>query len=211
MELTVHEVVTGRWLENCYIVHADSSDAVIIDPGADPERIEESVEAAQVDVKAIFLTHGHFDHIGAAAYLRRRYDAPCYLHHADHKLVRSVNLYGSLFQANESVEVPHVDALPEPMGEPITMAGLSIEAIATPGHTRGGVCFRIGDVLFSGDTFHRGRAGRVDLPGGNADQLAASLQHLSTLAPEIRVRPGHGDETSIGAELNGALAARATA
>jgi glyoxylase-like metal-dependent hydrolase (beta-lactamase superfamily II) len=207
--LTIHEVVTGRWLENCYVVHAGRGEAVIIDPGADLDRIEACVNQAEVEVKAILLTHGHFDHIGAAEGLRSRYGVPCFLHQADHKLVRSVNFYRSIFESKQPIEVPQVDALPE-SDTPLTLAGLSIEPIHTPGHTRGGVCYRIDDELFTGDTLHRGRAGRVDLPGGSAEHLAASLHHLSTLPADIRVHPGHGETTSIGAELSGTPAAGVT-
>ncbi len=207
MAITIRAVVTGRWLENCYVVHTGDGEGVIIDPGADADRIDAYVKDAGVEVKAMLLTHGHFDHIGAAETLRKGYNVPCYLHQADHKLVRSVNFYRSVFESKESIEVPQVAALPAPIS-PLTLAGLSIEAIHTPGHTRGGVCYRIGDDLFTGDTFHRGRSGRVDLPGGNAEQLAASLHELSKLAPHVTVHPGHGEPTTIGTESGGALAGR---
>ncbi len=202
MALTIHAVVTGRWFENCYLVHAGQGEGIIIDPGADAEKIAACVTDAGVVVKAMLLTHGHFDHIGAAETLRERYNVPCHLHQADHKLVRSVNFYRLIFESTDPIEVPQVAALPTP--NPLTLAGLSIEAIHTPGHTRGGVCYRIGDDLFSGDTFHRGRVGRVDLPGGNAEQLAASLHALGALPPDVRVHPGHGEPTTIGSEMEGA-------
>ncbi len=206
MELTIHRVVTGPWHENCYVAHADATQAIIIDPGADLEKIEACVGEAGLGVKAVLLTHGHFDHIGAVAALRKRYDVPCLLHQADHKLVRRANLYRMIFDSKDPIEVPLVEALPEPKAAPLTLAGLRIETIPAPGHTPGGVCLRIGDDLFSGDTILRGRAGRVDLPGGNAKQLAASLKRLRALPAETRVHPGHGDATTIGTELEGALA-----
>lgn len=208
MGLTIHRVVTGRWRENCYVVHANAGEALVIDPGADQEKIEACVEDAGLEVRAILLTHGHFDHIGAVAALRRRYDVPCLLHQADHKLVRRANLYRMLFDSKEMIETPTVDPFPEPEATTLTLAGFDIELIATPGHTQGGVCFKIGDDLFSGDTFHQGKPGRIDLPGGNAAQLAASLERLRALPVETRVHPGHGDPTTIGAELEGALAAK---
>jgi hydroxyacylglutathione hydrolase len=206
MTLTIHRVVTGRWRENCYVAHDDDGDAVIVDPGADAPAIDACIDDLGLHVKAILLTHGHFDHIGAVAPLRERHGVPSLLHEHDHKLVRRANLYRTIFDADEPIELPSVDSLPADW-VPFTIDQLTIEAIHTPGHTPGGVCYRIGADLFSGDTFHRGQAGRVDLPGGDARQLANSLVLLRGLAPGIRVHPGHGASTTIGAEVDsGALA-----
>ena len=202
MTLTIQRVVTGPWQENCYVAHEDGGEAVIIDPGANVDDIDRCVAGTGLEVAAILLTHGHFDHIGAVAALRTRYGVPCLLHEADHKLVRRANLYRMVFDADEPIEVPAVDSLPADEAT-FSAAGLEIETIHTPGHTDGGVCFRIGGDLFSGDTFHRGRLGRVDLPGGNAEQLAKSVGLLRSLPAETRVHPGHGDATTIGAELDG--------
>lgn len=202
MTLTIHRVVTGRWRENCYVAHDEDGDAVIIDPGADEAAIHGYIDELALHVKAILLTHGHFDHIGAVAPLRERYGVPSLLHEHDHKLVRRANLYRTIFDADEPIEIPSVDSLPADW-EPFTIDQLAIEAIHTPGHTPGGVCYRIGVDLFSGDTFHRGRVGRTDLPGGNAEQLSDSIGRLRALAPEIRVHPGHGASTTIGAEVDG--------
>lgn len=202
MTLTIHKIATGRWRENCYVVHGASDQAAIIDPGADCDEIEACIAEVGLEVKLILLTHGHFDHIGAVAALRRRHGVPCLLHLDDHKLVRRANLYRLLFESDEPIEVPAVDPLS--VGEAsFTIAGMKVEAIHTPGHTPGSVCFLIGDDLFSGDTFHRGRCGRVDLPGGDAEELARSLERLRGLAPDIRVHPGHGDETTVGVEVDG--------
>lgn len=207
MTLTIHRVVTGRWRENCYVAHDDAGEAFVVDPGADAATIDTCITELGLRVRAILLTHGHFDHIGAVAALRERHRVPCLLHEHDHKLVRRANLYRAIFDSDDPIEVPSVDPLPADW-DPFTIAELPIEAIHTPGHTPGGVCFRIGDDLFSGDTFHQGQVGRVDLPGGDAQQLANSLAQLRTLAPEIRVHPGHGAATTIGAEAEGgALAA----
>ena len=208
MALTVLKVVTGRWRENCYLVYAEDAEALIIDPGADFEKIETCVEDAKLQVTRILLTHGHFDHIGAAAALGKRYGVPCHAHPADHKLIRRANFYRMLFDSKEPIEIPTVEVIPERGTSSMSIAGFGIETIHTPGHTQGGVCFRIGDDLFSGDTFHHGVAGRVDLPGGNADRLAISLQQLRTLPASLCVYPGHGPTTTIGAELDGALTDR---
>lgn len=207
MGLTIHKVVTGRWRENCYLAHDGAGDAVVIDPGADLETIGTCITERALSVKAILLTHGHFDHIGAVAALRKAHGVECMLDENDHKLVRRANLYRMLFDSDDPIEIPTVEALP-PGETPFSIAGIVIEALRTPGHTPGGVCFRIGDDLFSGDTFHRGQRGRVDLPGGDAEQLAASLQRLRGLPPHLRVHPGHGEETTIGVECeSGALVA----
>lgn len=207
MTLMVHTVVTGRWRENCYVVHEDGQrDAVVIDPGAAIDEIQACIAEEALEIGAILLTHGHFDHIGAVSALRRLHGVDCLVHPDDQKLVRRANLYRAIFDADEPIEIPSVEPLPIGQSS-FGIAGLDIEAIHTPGHTPGGVCFRIGDDLFSGDTFHRGRTGRVDLPGGDAAELARSIKRLGRLAPGIRVYPGHGAETTIGAECeSGALA-----
>jgi glyoxylase-like metal-dependent hydrolase (beta-lactamase superfamily II) len=202
MALTIHTIATGRWRENCYLVHGADDQIVIIDPGADCEEIEACIAGVGLDVGIILLTHGHFDHIGAVAELRRRHEVPCLLHADDHKLVRRANLYRLLFESEEPIEVPAVDPLT--VGHvAYRVAGMDVQAIHTPGHTPGSVCIRIGDDLFSGDTFHQGRQGRVDLPGGDAEELARSVERLRGLEPHVRVHPGHGAGTTVGAELDG--------
>jgi glyoxylase-like metal-dependent hydrolase (beta-lactamase superfamily II) len=202
----VHRIETGRWRENCYVLVANNGEAVVIDPGADAAEIHSLIETTGVSVKAVLLTHGHFDHIGAVAELRRLYEIPCFLHPDDRPLVRRANLYRALFDADEPIEIPVVDSLDSERRH-VVVGSLRAEVLLTPGHTPGSVCFRIGDELFSGDTFHRGVVGRTDLPGGSPAMLARSLETLRRLPPEVRVHPGHGDATTIGAEVErGALA-----
>jgi hydroxyacylglutathione hydrolase len=203
--VAVHRIETGRWRENCYVLVAGNGEAVVIDPGADAGSIHSLIEATGVSVTAVLLTHGHFDHIGAVAELGRRHEVPCLLHPDDRALVRRANFYRALFEADDPIEIPIVELL-ESEARHLLVGSLDVEVLPTPGHTPGSVCLRIGDELFSGDTFHRGVVGRTDLPGGNPDLLAGSLEMLRRLPSEIRVHPGHGEATTIGAELDsGAL------
>jgi glyoxylase-like metal-dependent hydrolase (beta-lactamase superfamily II) len=200
-----HEVITfvnGKWRENCYIVGSITGDALVIDPGSQPEEIVELLEGRAWRVHAILNTHAHYDHIGAVAALMTRYSAPFYLHAADERLLRSANLYRMLFESREAVRIPSVTHDISQLPPTFSSGPFEISWIATPGHTPGSVCLRIGNVLFSGDTLMHNAVGRTDLPGANREQLLASVRKLMELPPETIVCGGHGPRTTLEAELS---------
>lgn len=185
----------GSIQANAYILYDDArDDCLVIDPGAEPEGIR--LACAGKRLAAILLTHGHADHTGAVADLRSP-EAPVFIHAADAQMLAnpSLNLF-AMVGGRESQGEPDF-CLEE---GPFELAGLSIEALHTPGHTPGSCCFQIGDILFTGDTLFRNGVGRTDLPGGDAQALRASLSRLLALGEDIVVCPGHGGETTIGAE-----------
>jgi hydroxyacylglutathione hydrolase len=191
----VKTIAVGPLQANCYIVSRPGrEDCVLIDPGAEPERI---LQAAGKRVAAVLLTHGHFDHIGAVAGVLKE-DTPLYIHPLDEGMLRdpAKNL-GQLMGMPLALSAP---AAPVGEGDILHAGGMAFSVLHTPGHTPGGVCYRLGDVLFSGDTlFHRGY-GRTDFPGGDWGALYLSLKRLLALGPEVRVCPGHSEETTIGIE-----------
>lgn len=185
----------GALEANAHILFAPAGkDALVIDPGAEPDRIRAALDGRRL--AGILLTHGHADHIGAVSALRGP-DTPVYIHAMDAEMLTNPALsLSSMFGLPPSQGA--ADVLME--AGPITIAGLSLEVIHTPGHTPGGACFRCGDDLFTGDTLFKQGYGRTDFPGGDVRQLARSIRDLLALDAHVRVHPGHGDSTTIGAE-----------
>lgn len=184
MELT--ELTLGLYQTNCYIVHAPGSrTCCIIDPGYEAATILHKVEALGLEVEAILLTHGHFDHVGAVAEIAAETDCHVYISAADLSLPPMIT-GGKLYYTHTY-----------PAGGSVAAAGLTFRVIPAPGHTPGSVCLVCGDVMFSGDTLFCGSCGRTDLPGGNHRQILSSLATLAALPGNYRVYPGHGSSTEL--------------
>ncbi len=174
--------------------------AAIIDaPQGLEEQIASRIEDLSLTPEFLLLTHSHWDHTADAAFLKKKWDLSLYVHKFDAPNVENPGSDG----LPVLIDVPkaEVDHFLED-GQKIQVGELSIEVIHTPGHTPGGVCFYLKDhnVLFSGDTLFRGAIGRLDLPTAESEKMWVSLEKLAQLSPNTRVIPGHGDETTIGAE-----------
>ena len=198
----VERIKTGAWRENCYVVFNKTRDALIIDPGADAEKIDSFLVKNNLSVSAILNTHGHYDHIGAVEYLQQKYSAKFYLHSSDLKLVQSANLYVTLFEGKGFIKIPEIDIFTDELDSQITINNFTITFLESPGHTNGSICIMIEDVLFTGDTLLKNALGRVDLPGGNEETLKKSLAKTINLPSNIKIFPGHGKETTIDNEKN---------
>ena len=191
--------------ECCYVVWDETLEAVIIDPGfygpREEGRLASFVEEKGLKPVKILLTHGHFDHMMALSDVVARWGVPVYMHPADKMQLERAAVWcrglGLEFK-------PYTGALNDLSdGDVISFGHSSLEVIATPGHTQGGVCFlsRTDNVLFSGDTLFAGSIGRTDNPGGDYDRLIESIvTKLLPLDGDTTVLPGHGPATSIGYE-----------
>lgn len=187
--MKIRKIPVGMLQENCYFVSDENGETAVIDPGDEADRLLGLLQGGGLTPRCILLTHGHFDHVGAAAALAERYHCPVYLHEADRAL--PARLTGG--------PLPQTRALHE--GDELAVGALRFRVLETPGHSAGSVSLLCGDALFSGDTiFAGGSWGRTDFPGGSEPALRASLRRLAALPPQTRVFPGHGPETTIAAE-----------
>lgn len=180
---------------NCYfLVDTDSEPNVmaIIDPGDEPEAIQEAAEETGAAVRMILLTHGHYDHTTAVPPLHRIWpDAEIYIHRADAQGAGSY-LYPMV---NHVEDLKFYDE-----GDTLTLGTLTIHVMHTPGHSPGSVTLQVGDVLFTGDTLFCGSCGRTDLAGGSYAQIMASLKRLGQLEGNYHVCPGHDRTSTLEAE-----------
>jgi hydroxyacylglutathione hydrolase len=193
----------GPVQENCYIVRRPgATEAVIVDPGDEAERILGALESLGVEqVPAILITHTHFDHIGAVAPVAKATGAPVYCPELEIQVLANIMDFVPWpgFGPFESYDADHTVA----GGDTLELAGLTFEVVFTPGHSPGHVTYAIRgeDALFSGDVLFQGSVGRVDLPGGDWPTLLTSIGSLtSTFPPETTVYPGHMGITTLGQE-----------
>lgn len=177
-DLSVHVVVTAPpWYENCYLVtHTPSASLTVIDPGGDAPKILDAIKAIGATPRAIWLTHGHGDHLGAAKALEDAFDIRTYAHRDENSTIAGA---GGLIQKITG-ETPILPARVTPFeGEPeLDLGGHCVRVIHTPGHTPGGVVYDFGAFAMTGDTLFRQGVGRTDLPGGNRRTLVHSITRL---------------------------------
>lgn len=201
MKYTIQTIVCGAYQENAYLLCPEGrQDCVLVDPGDDLAALRRALQVSGRKLGGILLTHGHFDHMLAAAPLRAETGADVYIHSADAEMLTrpEINAYDSGCASMPCPEEIETRAL----GENVELCGLRFQVLSTPGHSRGSVCFydAENEVLFSGDTLFCAGFGRMDFYGGSHSEMRASLRALFRLPEQTKVYPGHGEATHIGRE-----------
>lgn len=191
----------GMVRTNCYgLMNKQTKEMILIDPGDSPETIVAMVDQMQGKPVAVFLTHGHFDHILAVKEIKEKYGIPIYAGKEEADVLAEVSLNKTDVMRRPISVYP--DVLVDDLEE-LTMAGFSVQVLHTPGHTKGSVCYYFPEekLLVSGDTLFRESVGRTDLPTGNTGQIIESVRRLIQMIPEdVDVLPGHESATTIGHE-----------
>lgn len=190
----------GELQTNCYLAYSASSrECFIIDPGGEAERITALIAGEKLLPRAVVLTHGHPDHLGAARVLMDRFHLPLWVHAADEEAMHSADGRGlaAMFGAEPLPAAGRLLA----DNDRLALAGLELKVIHSPGHSPGSILLYGEGLLFTGDTLFRGDVGRTDLPGGDEEELRNSLEKIGSFPPDTIILPGHGESSRLDAEL----------
>ena len=196
MAYRVTEITFPGFTANCYlVVDEDTNEAFLIDPGAYGIRQSEYIKSQGVNLRYILLTHGHYDHILGVKQFKEDFSAKVAIHPDDedclHSSLKSLAIIHRLKVCETDADILVTDGVKLPFGD------TEIEVVHTPGHTKGSVCYKLGDMLFSGDTLFKDNIGRCDLPGGSLKVMLESMKKLKALQGDCKVYSGHGKPTTL--------------
>jgi glyoxylase-like metal-dependent hydrolase (beta-lactamase superfamily II) len=196
-EMIVKTIPVGPLEANCYILaDEETKQAIIVDPGDEPDMILEQAEGFKV--LFVVLTHAHFDHVGAVNDIKEATGAEVALHEADFAVYETAKDHAAFW--GFEIEPPDMPTLALHDGDEFLVGNLSFAVIHTPGHSPGGMCIYTEGALITGDTLFAGSVGRTDLQGGDISAMKASFRRLMGLPDETTVFPGHGPTSTIGIE-----------
>lgn len=192
--MEVEKMPNGLLATNTYfVINEDTNETVIIDPASASNNMINYIESEKLVPKAVFITHGHFDHIGGVEMLREKYGVEVYIHKNDADSVLDNPDY-KVFKEN-FLKTPAENNVVD--GNIINCAGMQFEVLHTPGHSEGSVCYKCEDVLFTGDTLFKEEIGRLDFPGGSVEDMRKSIEKLKAIKEDMVVHPGHGESSSL--------------
>ncbi len=197
--MIVKKLTVGPLEENCYIISDETTkQAIVVDPGDEPDRIIELVENDGLKITSIICTHAHFDHIGAAGDIKRATGAQLLLHRDDIELYDGAKDQAA-FWGLDIHDIPLPDGYLEE-GSVLDVGNMTFRVLHTPGHSPGGICLYGEGIVITGDTLFRDSVGRTDFQGGDMAKLRKSFKRLLELPEETTVLSGHGSDTTIGRE-----------
>jgi glyoxylase-like metal-dependent hydrolase (beta-lactamase superfamily II) len=189
------------FMENCYLIGSvEKSEAVLIDPGEEADLFLRRLDHEKLELRQIWLTHGHVDHLDGVHRVCKETGAEIYLHPEDRMLYDAYGAQRAKYglQATETPPPPHHDLS---HGDELGVGEFTYTVRHVPGHSKGGVAFVGHGAVFCGDALFTGSIGRTDLPGGDMDTLLTSIrEQLLSLPDDTVVYPGHGPETTVGTE-----------
>ncbi|MBC63278.1 MAG: hypothetical protein CL746_02990 [Chloroflexi bacterium] len=198
--MQISNIIVGELYTNCYVI-SNNSECIIIDPGAEPDKIIDFLESMKLTPKLLISTHYHADHVGGVKNLVEKYDVEFAIGKNDLNFLDAQPAWVSnLISTYEKPISPNILLLG---GETINLLDLDIKIISTPGHSPGSICIYVENSIFTGDTLFKNGIGRGDLPGGDINQEITSIKDkIFQLPNDIDVFPGHGDKTKIINEKN---------
>lgn len=194
--MKIETFVVGQLQNNCYIIYdQDTRESLVVDPGDEPDRVQDFIKESGLTIKYIVCTHAHFDHIGALLEIKASTGAEIVIHKSDLPIYLSAQQHAAMWGFQ-------IDPLPEPElfvseGDILTLGQIRFQVMHTPGHSPGGICLFGEGVLITGDTVFAGSVGRTDLPGGDILELKKSFARIMSLPPSTQILPGHGPSSTV--------------
>lgn len=185
---------------NCYVIESEQKNAIIIDPGAEDEKILAFCEKQGLAIKMLLFTHGHFDHVGGMTPLLEGSSATTAIHALDEELMLSPQTSQSRYFTSFDGYIGKKADLCYQDGDVISLDDISLKVMHTPGHTKGSSLLIGEDVIFTGDTVFASSIGRTDLYGGNPAQMQESLSKIAAIEGDYKLLTGHGDSTRLSYE-----------
>lgn len=198
--MIIERIPAGIYAVNCFIISCEQTKkAAVIDPGGDAEEIVKYIDEHELELQYILLTHGHGDHIGGILEIKAKKEVPVLIHEDDASMLQDANKNLSKLMSG-----PDVELIPDRVlkgGEILELGELKLHIMHTPGHTPGGICIKVKDCLFTGDTLFANSIGRTDFEGGSFEKIIDSIKSkLLVYDDQTKVFPGHGPASTIGRE-----------